>query len=921
MKRSEAALAHVRERLLSYHQRSGQLVILGEIVTRCDIFGGGVRLESGQYQRKVRRNFVDVREGVRLALSMEERVAPPAPGVTPVLTREKHRWSALDEPKGVRIDLTKVISESSGNSANHAPDTFEIEVECINGKGHFVGFMSALSDILGLLNAPTGVSCNGKRVTDNSVAQKGTALDRVLDEYKRFFRRANFVGAQPETMHMEHVKHVRAIPYSVTLKAKGTRALLIILENGSAYLIDRSMRITPAGPTQGSVDSRIVLRHVVDVEVCHERIVAFDILVHESRDLRGNASYPFNARLEVLRKVAAEPRSSFTVKEYHPYRWGMSVTLEAIVASAEGDGLIFLPESEPYPVRSQWKNLLKWKPSSENSIDFLLHNSQLCVGDVESRLVPFSPQLEVVVSLVEGESDGTDVPKEGDIVECTLSNDGSKFQIVRVRRDKPRPNFRTVAYDVWKSMRQPVDLRRLNISGHQAIWTHHAFVKNQMAKQCVDICRSERQDSRKLVVLNIDATCRSIHWTKLGEHLDIRTIASNSENLHLNIFDKLDALDALDQAAQFDIITAGWILNDASVSEWTDAHWAKFWHFISKHLRPKGVFTCFTYDVHTIAEMLRRKMDDSTSLYKVFTEFNPDTFWDELGPSDEGASFALQNHSQARPQKHAFLTSARFISNALKHDVLCYHTTLFPPPLDDSIQLSPAECMYTRLHRQWIFRKAVGQLEETTSESMENKHGWMASTPEEQACFDGLRLDVPPDFGRSLSVSTHRYRVSEIIYAVANAGLPLGSMVQMSEAQLADSGNVTLHIINRLDGRVRTYEPAHSADDTKCILFASHEPAAKGLSVLGVENRVDGSHLIIFNKLPPSQMNAAMEAAQSAAADAINVLQARTLDRSKDAWKIKELQDFAETHNVSIPPSIKRKAEIFEHILQTLQDI
>ncbi|KAI8827273.1 uncharacterized protein EV422DRAFT_34321 [Fimicolochytrium jonesii] len=273
----------------------------------------------------------------------------------------------------------------------------------------------------------------------------------------------------------------------------------------------RSLRVVSAitrSPSFGPPRS-----HVLDVEVDHARktIFAFDILVYDGRDLRGDRAADLNARLAWLRSALPVLSDGWTVveKEYHDYRWGMRATLDSVMGP-HSDGLIFVPEGEPYPTRCQWKTLLKWKPPSHNSIDFLLDKDRvLCVGDVNGSVVPFRPQLPLDASRVRPP------PACRDIVQCVLAPDGRRFEALRVRTDKPRPNFKTVALNIWKSMKQPLDLHRLNISGHQAVWTHHGFLKNQLAQQCASAGPTNVLE----LALELDgggAVRDNTRWTRLG---------------------------------------------------------------------------------------------------------------------------------------------------------------------------------------------------------------------------------------------------------------------------------------------------------------------------------------------------------------------------------------------------------------------
>ncbi|KAJ3331506.1 hypothetical protein HDU93_009651 [Gonapodya sp. JEL0774] len=123
------------------------------------------------------------------------------------------------------------------------------------------------------------------------------------------------------------------------------------------------------------------------------------------------------------------------------------------------DGLIFVPESAPYPDRSKYSGLFKWKDLREQSIDFVIRKSNgswtLFVQE-RSGLVPFEPfpTLQVTRAVYESYPDGC-------IVELAWDPTGQTFRPRKQRVDKHRPNFRTVALEVWHAILTPVDINDL----------------------------------------------------------------------------------------------------------------------------------------------------------------------------------------------------------------------------------------------------------------------------------------------------------------------------------------------------------------------------------------------------------------------------------------------------------------------------
>ncbi|KAJ3164140.1 hypothetical protein HDU88_005641 [Geranomyces variabilis] len=357
-----------------------------ETLTTCHMYSNGLRRESGVYQKKIKRNTMDLDEGVRLALTAEEPVATPPPsGQRIVLSRVKRRWSVVDDVREVRIDVTEATTLGV--------PSHEVEVDVVHGKGDVDGLLSTVGSIVEAL--------------------------------------CTFKGPH----HAVRTAYMAAfdVAHQVTEK--------LDFERGNLLLHADAAGASTAAP----------VRHVLGVEVDRigRTVHAFDLLLHDGKDLRGNPDEPLMARLARLRDVVAtQPLTGgwrLVEKPYHSYRWGMRTTLDSLIGP-QSDGLIFVPEADPYPVRLRH------------------HDMALCVGDVNDICGPFRPQLPLSSS-----SRARHASQPGGIVECALSGDGASFDVLRVRKEKPRPNFKTVAIDIWKSMKHPVDLQRLNISGHQAV--------------------------------------------------------------------------------------------------------------------------------------------------------------------------------------------------------------------------------------------------------------------------------------------------------------------------------------------------------------------------------------------------------------------------------------------------------------------
>ncbi len=326
----------------------------------------------------------------------------------------------------------------------------------------------------------------------------------VLLEYNTLTNVRHFLGAQPETLHRHHINRIRS-GYSLAEKYDGERYLFFVSDNGYSYLIDRSMQVKVAPQAVSSAEKGTIL----DVEVYGADIFAFDIVFHRGRDLRDRADMTLMPRLKILTKAVTALRNehdaSVATTSRHPSRlhvkphylvhefptiferWNRDNYEDGIAR----DGFIFTPIAEPYPSKTKWSTLLKWKPADMNSIDFLLGDVtetadgttfELLVGDKENRNTPFEqcPLLHLI-----RDDPLRMILRSGTIVECTYDNNGGMIPW-RPRPDKQKPNYRYVAFDVWKSMHEPVHIEDLEQSPFQSLRNFHNRVKEYVINRAVE---------------------------------------------------------------------------------------------------------------------------------------------------------------------------------------------------------------------------------------------------------------------------------------------------------------------------------------------------------------------------------------------------------------------------------------------------
>ena len=205
----------------------------------------------------------------------------------------------------------------------------------------------------------------------------GNERRRVVSEYRTIVQNNYFVGAQPETLHKEKISKLYKSEYSVTDKADGERAFLVIDQNGSVYFMDNNLNKVfktdiasckledsnqeeDTSSTLSTLSScnenskKLYYSTVIDGElVKHDNkiyFLAFDILAYNKRDLRGNQEYDLRKRLNRLDHIVKTLSQSkyYVISVKHYYFGNVFSGSKKILDSVgekfyENDGLIFTP--------------------------------------------------------------------------------------------------------------------------------------------------------------------------------------------------------------------------------------------------------------------------------------------------------------------------------------------------------------------------------------------------------------------------------------------------------------------------------------------------------------------------------------------------------------------------------------------------
>ena len=369
--------------------------------------------------------------GVRVKLRREIPLSKDDPRVVDAVTR----WASLPKAfrymqrfsftslhwKGLQFDASFVRENRKDTRGNYIqattftnagivkqPTHYELEVEALSGA-------SKKALIFGIVTVLRGLQ-KSYILTRESVRMQ--IIGQM--EGQTGVKKGSFPGSQPVTLRKSHMglekeadmANIRLEDYNVTDKADGLRCLMVVAKNGRIYMVDRSLNVygtdrrfddASIGEWAGAVlDGEWVTRDASDTPIC--RYYAFDIF--NGRRGEDVSARPFIVRgIEVAvsreaamrETVAALSNADYTVSNI-PKQNSLSIHMKTFQTPVDPtdptgifkeaasvldrlardapyhtDGLIFTPNASPLVKNiNTWDSQFKWKPASQNSVDFLV---------------------------------------------------------------------------------------------------------------------------------------------------------------------------------------------------------------------------------------------------------------------------------------------------------------------------------------------------------------------------------------------------------------------------------------------------------------------------------------------------------------------------------------------------------------------
>jgi predicted NAD-dependent protein-ADP-ribosyltransferase YbiA (DUF1768 family) len=313
------------------------------------------------------------------------------------------RWTFRG--KGVRYDLSMVrstprdskndfkwVRKFKDNALLNSLPIYEIEVELErtefkDAEDAYKGFMRGIGEVM-------------RGIQKNSLLIRKSKSQSVLEEYAAVVGTTTFRGVSPKTLEYKNMTSTieDKIPnirqgYNVTDKADGLRVHAFCGADGELYLIDMSMTVYKTGLSNPACAKSLLDGEWVTRDNDNKQIyllLLFDIYLAEGKEDVTKSPFAGGRHTKMTEWTAKfngegmkkSPGAQLLVS-YKTFLFGKdgdkSIFLNAgrIRDTARiypTDGLIFSSNNAPIPERpsATFDYQFKWKPSEDNTIDFLV---------------------------------------------------------------------------------------------------------------------------------------------------------------------------------------------------------------------------------------------------------------------------------------------------------------------------------------------------------------------------------------------------------------------------------------------------------------------------------------------------------------------------------------------------------------------
>ena len=366
---------------------------------------------------------------IRVKMRRETELLSTDPAVHPLLANWKaekkafrliRRWSF--KGRGIRIDMSMVRQTRRTQEGEFEwtqtflkknvllePPRYEVEVELLHHTDATATPALALSSLI------RGMGEVQRAIQKNTLLIRNSVAAQVRSEYQRLTGMNLFRGVNPITLQVqnmssdikEDIPNVRT-GYNVTDKADGLRAMGFVDSSGELFLLDQSMAVYRTGLRNHACANSLVDGEWVTRKSDHTPIhhyLLFDIYHFDGKKV---SELPFVTWKDDMVDVEGQSRYNKMVEWYRLWTTGMEIIDKSVTDATRlivavkrfefassgntsvfkkccsaildasriyhTDGLILTSHSQPLPNHSggRFDYQFKWKPSIDNTIDFLV---------------------------------------------------------------------------------------------------------------------------------------------------------------------------------------------------------------------------------------------------------------------------------------------------------------------------------------------------------------------------------------------------------------------------------------------------------------------------------------------------------------------------------------------------------------------
>lgn len=291
---------------------------------------------------------------------------------------------------GIKYDFSIVKEYNVGELLKEEQSIkYEIEIEVLNNKKIIAKdlIFSVFEMISVILNNDNLMSKSEKAAIFNEYFTF-VFPDKNIDESK-LKPKLYFIGPQPVTLMKKNITEKRVDnitiqnEYTVTEKADGERMLLYFNSIGKSYLINNRLNIIKIN----TENKKGIKNSIFDGEYISEidKFGVFDVYYYDKEIVANKPLIP--DRLNIMKNI--NEKNIFIKNFIYNNDDDIFKSINEIMTKIESglyeyktDGIIFTPKSLPvgsnfkndeYKLQGTWDRVFKWKPSDENTIDFLVN--------------------------------------------------------------------------------------------------------------------------------------------------------------------------------------------------------------------------------------------------------------------------------------------------------------------------------------------------------------------------------------------------------------------------------------------------------------------------------------------------------------------------------------------------------------------